>query len=221
VERRRTAFGDWLKARRAEHNLTQQQLAEMIGTAKRSTISHWENYGETPNTESLLALARVFGEEPRMLFELASVVPPNDIPAPSLLSARPDFIWVPILRDFNAPHSDNGDQIPWVPDQLISSRDEIFAVRVPNDRLAPQVVRGDVLIAVKDQRCGRGDVVVMATEHGMPDMWRLEQFGQAWWLCNAAGQQHCRLDRSKLQGVVLALGGRPRQAMRWGVLDKS
>ena len=64
MERKQTAFGIWLQSRREAHDLTQQQLAEMLGTAARSTISHWENYGETPNTDSLLALAEWAEDDP-------------------------------------------------------------------------------------------------------------------------------------------------------------
>ena len=51
---------DMIKELRLERNLTQPQLAKMVGVAK-STISYWENGINEPKASYIIKLAEVFG----------------------------------------------------------------------------------------------------------------------------------------------------------------
>lgn len=52
-------IGKMLKEKRAEHELTQEQLSEKIFVSKK-TISNWETGKTTPDIDSLIRLANLF-----------------------------------------------------------------------------------------------------------------------------------------------------------------
>ncbi|MEM1158452.1 MAG: helix-turn-helix transcriptional regulator [Verrucomicrobiota bacterium] len=52
----RPILGERLTAAREEKELTQAQLAEMIGVTQR-VISHWERYGVAIKSDKLVSLA--------------------------------------------------------------------------------------------------------------------------------------------------------------------
>lgn len=54
------AFGRRLKKLRIKNNMTQEQLAEKIGTVT-SSVSHLENGTHAPSLNTLLSLCKVFG----------------------------------------------------------------------------------------------------------------------------------------------------------------
>ena len=45
---------------RKEHNLSQEQLAEKIGVS-RQAVSKWERAEASPDTDNLIALAKIYG----------------------------------------------------------------------------------------------------------------------------------------------------------------
>lgn len=49
-----------LKALREKHNLTQQQLAKIIGHKSNDLISHWEKGQMIPNLNNLIKLSITF-----------------------------------------------------------------------------------------------------------------------------------------------------------------
>lgn len=54
-------FGQKLKALRLERNLTQQQVADMIGLKNKSTLATWECGKCLPNADVFLHLCGIYG----------------------------------------------------------------------------------------------------------------------------------------------------------------
>ena len=53
-------FSQIIKELRKKHNLTQQQLADIVGITATG-VSYWESGNATPNTETLNKLSKYFG----------------------------------------------------------------------------------------------------------------------------------------------------------------
>jgi repressor LexA len=49
-----------LKKLRLEHNLTQQQLAALLGHKSNDRISHWEKGQLSPSLKNLIKLSEIF-----------------------------------------------------------------------------------------------------------------------------------------------------------------
>lgn len=54
------SLAEALKAQRAAHGMTQEQVAEALGVS-RQAVSKWESGGAEPSTSNLLALAKLYG----------------------------------------------------------------------------------------------------------------------------------------------------------------
>ncbi|MFC6348295.1 helix-turn-helix domain-containing protein [Vagococcus carniphilus] len=67
-------IGKMLKEKRAEHELTQEELSEKIFVSKK-TISNWETGKTTPDLDSLIRLANLFDLSlDNLLLEGSSIV---------------------------------------------------------------------------------------------------------------------------------------------------
>ncbi|WP_414655138.1 helix-turn-helix transcriptional regulator [Flavobacterium sp. UBA6046] len=55
-----TTWKNNLKLLRIQHNLTQQQVAELIGHKSNDRISHWEKGQKIPSLKNLMKLSEVF-----------------------------------------------------------------------------------------------------------------------------------------------------------------
>lgn len=53
------SLAEALKARRADHGMSQEQVAEALGVS-RQAVSKWENGTAEPSTSNLLALAKLY-----------------------------------------------------------------------------------------------------------------------------------------------------------------
>ena len=60
------SLAEALKARRAAHGMSQEQVAEALGVS-RQAVSKWENGTAEPSTSNLLALAKLFDISPEEL----------------------------------------------------------------------------------------------------------------------------------------------------------
>lgn len=54
------SLAEALKARRAAHGMSQEQVAEALGVS-RQAVSKWENGSSEPSTANLMALAKLYG----------------------------------------------------------------------------------------------------------------------------------------------------------------
>lgn len=88
--------GEIIKSIMIEHNLSQEQLAKMIGVSQKA-ISNWINGIDKPNATSLILIYKKFGITPNELLELdefAGTLPISDIPhspATKLAEDYPDL----------------------------------------------------------------------------------------------------------------------------------
>lgn len=206
-----SAFAQWLRRAMDRHDLTQQQLANMLESVNRSTVAHWLRYNEVPQTENLLRLAQVFGVEPGDLFNLAGVSPPPDL----RLARRglPPALWISIVTDLDTT-PETPEVVSWIPDQIVEAPDQLFAVRVTTDVLTPTIVPGDIIIADRDRSPAIRSVVVVRGDDGTPEVWRLERERSLWMLCRGSGEHVKPLSLRTLRGVMVGLY-RPQQAFAW------
>lgn len=82
-------FANFIKEKRKELNLTQEELAEKMNVS-RNVVSKWENGVCYPDLETTQLLAKVIGVQPNEIFEKSSI---ND----SKYSINPAFIIAPIV----------------------------------------------------------------------------------------------------------------------------
>ena len=73
-------IGTFLKQLRQEHQLTQENLAEIMCVTNRS-VSRWENGVNLPDLPTLIQLADFYGVELRELLDGEPKVPPKKPPA--------------------------------------------------------------------------------------------------------------------------------------------
>lgn len=57
---RRDAYGAWLHHLRVERDLTQEELAKLLGIP-RTTLAHWERTGNLAGRVVILKMAATFG----------------------------------------------------------------------------------------------------------------------------------------------------------------
>ena len=62
----RQTLAERIKARRIEHGMTQEFVAEALGVS-RQAVSKWESGTADPSTRHLIALAKLFGMPPEEL----------------------------------------------------------------------------------------------------------------------------------------------------------
>ena len=63
-------FGDNLSKSRKKAGLSQEELAARLGVS-RQAVSKWERAEASPDTDNLLALAKLFGVRPEELLQEA------------------------------------------------------------------------------------------------------------------------------------------------------
>jgi len=57
-----------LKKAREEKRLNQEQLAKLVGTTGKSSVSNWENGYSTPTLETAIKLSRILDKDVEFLF---------------------------------------------------------------------------------------------------------------------------------------------------------
>ncbi|MEG0597398.1 MAG: helix-turn-helix transcriptional regulator, partial [Oscillospiraceae bacterium] len=79
------SLGDHIRSLRGEKNLSQNDLAELLGVSRQS-ISKWETDGATPDLDKLVSLSAIFGVS---LDALIKGTPPDEMVSDETLSPMP------------------------------------------------------------------------------------------------------------------------------------
>lgn len=158
-------LGTRLKQLRKDKNITQQQLAELIGVSKTSII-YWEKGDNLPKHDSLISLSKILGVSSTYLMqgktvdnikEDASYVVPNRfIPLLSWQQAnQPDS-----LKNISADHKN------WLAAHPNMSKD-CYALEVLGESMLPEFRPHDYLYVTTDLESvpfKTGDFVIVQTQ---------------------------------------------------------
>lgn len=75
-------IGQRIRAYRESKGLTQEDLADMVGTSQK-TISSWEN-GQVPNGDMIIRLARALNTSADFILDLTDDPTPSHVPSGNL-----------------------------------------------------------------------------------------------------------------------------------------
>ena len=129
-------FAERLKQLRKENGISQQKLADLLGL-RQSTVAMWEKGKNSPEYESLLKIAKIFGTSMDYLTGQKAQKTAHRIPVLGYVRAGiPTEAVEEILdyEDVTVPESDKGNY---------------FALRIKGDSMAPRMMEGDTVIVKK------------------------------------------------------------------------
>lgn len=157
-------LGTRLKQLRKNKNITQQQLAELIGVSKTSII-YWEKGDNLPKHDSLITLGRIFGVSPTYLMQgktvdnleedTSYVVPNRFVPLLSWQQANQQDS----LKNIDVSHKD------WLAAHPNMTKD-CYALEVLGESMLPEFRPHDYLYVTTDlesQSLKTGDFVIVQT----------------------------------------------------------
>ena len=174
-------FKDNLKRCRKMANLTQPQLAELMGWTEPSRISHYETGNRSPSIPELIRLADVLGVNVGTLitgdqFMLAQSVAnyaSNDklsrIPLISFVKAGN---FVEIIEDYDGEmHLTTA-----------KTKTRTFATRVEGDSMLPEFPPGRIVVVEPDRAAINGDYVIARNGNNEATLKQLIKDGADWYL---------------------------------------
>ena len=158
-------LGTRLKQLRKNKNITQQQLAELIGVSKTSII-YWEKGDNLPKHDSLITLGKVLGVSPTYLMQgktvdnleenTSYIIPNRFIPLMSWQQANQEDS----LKNINANHKD------WLAAHPNMTKD-CYALEVLGESMLPEFRPHDYLYVttnLESQPLKTGDFVIVQTQ---------------------------------------------------------
>lgn len=146
-------FAERLKQLRKENGISQQKLADLLGLGQ-STIAMWEKGKNSPEYESLLKIAKIFGTSIDYLTGQKAQKASHRIPVLGYVRAGVPTEAVEEILDYEdvtVPESDTGNY---------------FALRIKGDSMAPRMMEGDTVIVKKQSDCVSGDICVALVGSG-------------------------------------------------------
>lgn len=156
------------EARKAK-GLTRKALAEATDDLKPSRINNWERGDRTPGAEEIKQLSKVLEVSPAFLMCLTDEKQPKKIPGLGAL--------IPLLDHKQAcepqkyiqtiKSGGNVDAVTFIPvsSQVSSNLGEyVFALKMIDDSMEPELRRGDILIIDPDKLPNPGEFLVAKLE---------------------------------------------------------
>lgn len=140
-----------LKALRAERNMSQKELASKLFVSAQA-VSKWERDEATPNPDTIIKMADIFGVSTDSLLGKNSSL--NTVPG----------INIPVLGDVAAgiPIEAIQDIVDYEEiDAALASAGEFFGLRLKGASMEPRMRDGDVVIVRKQDDAETGDVAVV------------------------------------------------------------
>lgn len=150
------SFGDNLKRYRKQHNLTQAELAEKLGTSKQ-VISRYEAGQRSPKISVAAQFAQALGVPLASLSD-AEAAPqiPDQVPVASMIA-------LPIVGSIKCgpgglAYQDIEDYIPAA---NVKHPDEYFYLRVSGDSMEPRISAGDLALIRKQEDVESGELAAV------------------------------------------------------------
>ena len=142
-----------VKNLRKEKGISQQELAQML-YVNQTAVSQWERGVTNPSTDTVIALANIFG------VSVDYLLGNSDYPG----APTPAGVQIPVLGNVQA-----GLPISAVQDILdyeeitpeLAATGEFFALRIKGRSMEPRMMEGDVVIIRQQDDADTGDTVVV------------------------------------------------------------
>lgn len=184
-----SVFGKILRELRTENNLTQTQLAQILGIAF-STVSMYERGEREPDFETMEAIADYFNVTMDYLHGKSNIRKyiPTDInlPPPNIALNYTTF---PVIGEVAAGYDHialedwEGDTVD-IPDDYLRgrSRNEFFVLRVKGDSMYPTYQEGDKVLVLKQTTLNySGQVGVILYDDELASLKKVEyKKGEDW-----------------------------------------
>lgn len=137
--------GERLRAARRARDLTQTELAELVGISMKS-IAAYERGIRDPGTETVAKMAEVLGVTSDHLMGAEEQRQPTRIP---VLGRIPAGIPLEAIEEV----------LDWedIPARWLAGGKEYFSLRVRGDSMYPEYLDGDTIILRKTECCETGD----------------------------------------------------------------
>ena len=158
-------LGTRLKQLRKDKNITQQQLAELIGVSKTSII-YWEKGDNLPKHDSLISLSRILGVSSTYLMQ-GKQVEDKDDQRYQILPKRfvPILSWQQANQEHPLMHLST-DHKDWLAAHPHMTKD-CYALEVLGDSMLPEFRPHDHIYVTTDITSGQlktGDFVIVQTQ---------------------------------------------------------
>ena len=169
-------FGSQLRKYRTASNMSQKELASKLFVSQQA-VGRWETDRATPNPETVLKIAQIFGITTDAL--LGETSPP----------ASTGGTWVPVLGNVAAgiPIEAVEDIVDYEEiDAALAATGDFFGLRIKGSSMEPRIREGDVVIVRKQDDADTGDTVVALVNGDSATVKRLkkEADGSMWLLPN-------------------------------------
>lgn len=140
-----------LKEIRKSKNMTQQQVAKLLGIQQQSYARCESVDIKSISPERLMELSRIFGVSLNTLLGIEKNQTEKGYQIP-VLGIIPAGIPIEAIEDII-----DYEEIP----QAMAKTGEFFGLKVKGDSMAPRIQNGDVVIVRKQDDCETGDVCVV------------------------------------------------------------
>lgn len=169
-------FGSQLRKYRTASNMSQKELASKLFVSQQA-VGRWETDRATPNPETVLKIAQIFGITTDAL--LGETSPPSSTGG----------TWVPVLGNVAAgiPIEAVEDIVDYEEiDSALAATGDFFGLRIKGSSMEPRIREGDVVIVRKQDDADTGDTVVVLVNGDSATVKRLkkEADGSMWLLPN-------------------------------------
>ena len=139
---------------RKGRKMTQQQVADLLGIT-RQAYNHYESERRKPDTNTLRAIADVFGCS---IDELLDYAPANSYPV-GKMSAVP--ILGSVRAGYNLLANEECEGYEMVD---VSNAEEYFCLNVTGDSMEPEIHSGDLALVHRQSEVESGDLAVVLIE---------------------------------------------------------
>lgn len=158
IEQNNLQIGQRIKAKREELKLSQEELANMIGSKNRSTVSNYENGARTFTQAQIMMFAKALNTSPAYLMGWRG----DDVSAP-IPTKVSGMIKIPILGTVRAgsPTEAIEDVLGYVHiTEGLARQGDYFALQIRGDSMEPRLFHGDIVIVRRQPYVTDGEIGV-------------------------------------------------------------
>lgn len=156
-------FSNRLKFLRKQKSMTQLELADRVGVNKQ-TISQYERGVRRPDFDTLNLLCDFFNVSTDYILGNVDVTPRYvDSDTIQTMEQNNGYMYIPLYSSVSAGHGcfadGNIEEFIPVPSYL-GNKEDFFALRVKGNSMEPQIMDGDILVAMKNLEPKDGETVI-------------------------------------------------------------